>query len=239
MGMEKAKIRSGSKVFWLLSYFMVLNFTVMYTIAQLSLDAPDVPAVGVLIALAMMLYIAIYGIISFKIGSYICRLFEYEYEVLFDTVVLGIPDLICYFVFCFYSYNVVDGNVEKSFLCGGCEMGFSGRDALTNVAGALMIFFPIMFFIKLSGREGYMDSYDKKHAREYRNLMSQMAFLSKFASSGAVSRLQDNLAENEDFQNSKDLHKREMRVLRVITILVIFLALNLALIYIINYQLGK
>ena len=243
--MESKEIDDRSKTFWLLSLSMVINFAVMYTIAQFSLDAQAVPASGMTEAIrsildmsATALYIVTHCIFSSRFCRYYCDKFNSFGEVVYELVVLGIPCVIFYAVMIIHNADTVvaAGDKVDCYLGGGLALSFSGRNALTVVTSVLIILFPSMLiakaFIVL-----HLDSIDErsKRAAEYRNLSSSLLLVSELSSNEVFSNLQKKLKGNKDYQMSKVFNKREKHDLRVQITVMLLLALNITLLHVFSY----
>ena len=238
-------IDDSSKVFWLLSLAMVLNFAVMYIIAQFSLDAYAVPASGmtevirsVLLMFTVAFFALAYGMASSRFCRYLCCELRWEGEAVFELVVLGIPGLIFYAVMIAYNSNTVvtAGGEVDCYLGGGLALSFSGRDALMVVTSALIIFFPVMLIVK-PFIIMYIKKADvrKKRAAEYRNIASSLMLLGELASNDAVNSFQKKLGGIKDYRRGKVLHKRERRRFRSQIAIVLLLALSITLLHIFSY----
>jgi len=176
-------------------------------------------------------YIMLYFYVSLRFGRFICEHFSWDYEPLFDFIVLGIPDIILFCIYWGISMTALEPYGFWSSVGYAFKAVFSAGSVLSNVSAALVIFYPLCLCIKTPLSKNIMINYEdmERQARTYLHCSKIVDVFTDIAPGGASKYLRDSLhnvsAKTYGLKESIKLLKGKPR--RVVTYAAVFIAISL------------
>jgi len=182
-----SKISNKAKTFWVLLICMIINLMVMFFVVHFIWSMTQSAAVhfefsdsiiwhayaigGVVFSLNIIpaVYVLLYIYVSLRFGRYICEWFKWDYEPLFDLVVLGIPDFVLFWIYWGISASVFEASGFWESVGNAFRLIFSGGSVLSIVSATLVIAYPLCLIFKTPFTKAIMRNYTNsdERAREF------------------------------------------------------------------------
>jgi len=256
----------GAKIFWLLMLCMAVNFLLMLLLMQCLLGfGPYIEWADTIVesgsasvllkacAMAGMFcflfivfgYFWLYISVSLRIGRYICEYMYWDYEALFDFLVLGIADVV---LFCVYWFPIIGGYDDRTspyYMVGFFEsigeafkIIYTTATPLAMTSAVLIIMYPLFLCIKTPLTLTYTNYKDeeKEIAEDYLHYKKMTEAFSVISSGDASNGFKKTFNKIAGLQYMKTALKNQKNKSRYVIMSAVFLAIVLLIscIYIIE-----